>query len=80
MAALEAGELGLPTQDQMMRAIAAQREAVTRLYPDSPRYALELDPRVYREGLAREMRRARKDMRLRRKLVRQSQEIQTERA
>ena len=60
VAALESGELGLPGHDQMMRSIAQQREATTRLYPDSPRYALELDPREYREALAREMRRAKK--------------------
>ena len=42
----------------MKRTIHKERETVTRLYPDSPRYALELDPRVYRAALASAMRRA----------------------
>jgi dimethylaniline monooxygenase (N-oxide forming) len=57
VAGLEAGELGLPATDEMMRTIERQRAAIERLYPDSPRYALELDPRQYRADLAREMRR-----------------------
>ena len=65
VAALETGELGLPAPQQMLQAIERQRETITRQYPDSPRYALELDPRMYREALAREMRRARRDMRTR---------------
>ena len=60
VAALEAGELALPSPQAMGRMIAKEREAITRLYPDSPRYALELDPRVYRASLAAEMRRASK--------------------
>jgi hypothetical protein len=60
VAALEAGELTLPSPQAMGRMIAKEREAITRLYPDSPRYALELDPRVYRASLAAEMRRASK--------------------
>ncbi len=60
VAALEAGELALPGPQVMGRMIAKEREAITRLYPDSPRYALELDPRVYRASLAAEMRRASK--------------------
>jgi dimethylaniline monooxygenase (N-oxide forming) len=53
----KAGEFGLPAPDQMLRTIARQRAVIERLYPDSPRYALELDPRQYRADLAREMRR-----------------------
>ena len=58
VAGLEAGVLKLPDQAVMERAIVKEREAIARLYPDSPRYALELDPRVYRASLAGEMRRA----------------------
>ena len=58
VAGLESGELALPSVPEMNQAILNEREAITRLYPDSPRYALELDPRVYRASLAGEMRRA----------------------
>jgi dimethylaniline monooxygenase (N-oxide forming) len=58
VAGLEAGKLALPSVPAMNQAILKDREAITRLYPDSPRYALELDPRVYRASLAGEMRRA----------------------
>ena len=60
VAALAAGEFGLPDVASMRRRILEEREEKIRLYPDSPRYALELDPRSYRSGLARELRRARK--------------------
>ena len=56
VAALEAGEVGLPDVQQMRRSILRERDAIVRLYPESPRYALELDPRVYRATLAAEMR------------------------
>ena len=59
VAALETGEVGLPSPESMKRTILKERETVTRLYPDSPRYALELDPRVYRAALAGAMRQAR---------------------
>ena len=58
VAALETGEVGLPSPQAMQRTILKERDAVTRLYPDSPRYALELDPRSYRKALAGAMRRA----------------------
>ena len=58
VAALETGEVGLPSPQAMTRTIQKEHENVTRLYPDSPRYALELDPRAYRGALAGEMRRA----------------------
>ena len=61
VAALEMGEVGLPSPQAMKRSILKERETVTRLYPDSPRYALELDPRGYRAALAGEMRRAGKN-------------------
>ena len=63
VAALETGEAGLPSPQAMMRTIQKERETVTRLYPDSPRYALELDPRAYRAALAGEMRRSGKNPR-----------------
>ncbi len=60
VAALENNELGLPAAADMHRVIKSQRETITRMYPGSPRYALELDPREYRASLAGEMRRASK--------------------
>jgi hypothetical protein len=43
----------------MQADIEAERAEIARLYPDSPRYGLELDPRRYRKDLAGEMRRRR---------------------
>ena len=60
VAGLEAGELELPPVDEMMKSIHSERAAIARLYPDSPRYGLELDPRSHRSALARETTRARK--------------------
>ncbi len=57
VAALETGRHVLPSRESMQKAIEQEHEAITRLYPNSPRYALELDPRVYRAALGREMRR-----------------------
>ncbi len=57
VAALETGKLSLPSPLVMQQAIRQEQAAITRLYPDSPRYALELDPRVYRAALGKEMRR-----------------------
>lgn len=57
IAAIESGRVVLPEPADMTRAIAADREDKIRRYPDSPRYGLELDPRDYRAGLSREMRR-----------------------
>ena len=65
VAALETGEIGLPSPQAMMRTIQKERATVTRLYPDSPRYALELDPQAYRAALAGEMRRVGKNPPLR---------------
>jgi hypothetical protein len=56
VAALVTGRQALPTPDEMKRQIAADRADKIRRYPDSPRYGLELDPREYRAGLAREQR------------------------
>ena len=58
VAALETGEVGLPSTDEMRRQIQQDQLRVARLYPDSPRYGLELDPRDYRAALAKEVRRA----------------------
>ena len=57
VAALEAGAVLLPAPQEMARVIRKDRELTMRLYPDSPRYALELDPRSYRAALAADMRR-----------------------
>ena len=57
VAALETGEVGLPSTDEMRRQIQQDQLRVARLYPDSPRYGLELDPRDYRAALAKEVRR-----------------------
>jgi dimethylaniline monooxygenase (N-oxide forming) len=60
VAALEAREVGLPPPEEMMRRILRERSNIARLYPDSPRCGLELDPREYRAALAKELRRGAK--------------------
>ena len=59
VAAIETGEVALPGAAEMQRAILAERAVIKRLYPDSPRYGLELDPPAYRRALARELRQGR---------------------
>jgi len=60
IAELETGRLTLPSEAAMQADILAERETIARLYPDSPRYGLELDPAEYRAALAQEKRRARR--------------------
>jgi cation diffusion facilitator CzcD-associated flavoprotein CzcO len=57
IAALEAGDLDLPTSSEMMREILREREMIKRNFPDSPRYGLELDPQPYRRLVEKELRR-----------------------
>ena len=59
IAAIETGQVGLPSEAEMMAAIRRERAAIKKLYPDSPRYGLELDPAAYRRDLAKEARRGR---------------------
>ena len=47
------GRCGLPSVAEMNRAIDQERITIQKLYPDSPRYGLELDPVDYRRQLAR---------------------------
>lgn len=58
VAALETGRAALPDQTTMEADIRAERARIQALYPDSPRYGLELDPGEYRASLAAERRRA----------------------
>ena len=51
--ALVNGRCGLPSVAEMNRAIDQERITIQKLYPDSPRYGLELDPVDYRRQLAR---------------------------
>jgi hypothetical protein len=52
VAAVSAGELGLPDADAMRRDIEREKRELHRRFPDRPRYELELDPVEYREQLA----------------------------
>ncbi len=54
VSALASGKMVPPSDDEMRQAIKDERAFVEKTYPDSPRYALELDPRTYRKQLARE--------------------------
>jgi len=57
VAALVTGRAGLPDEAAMSADIRQERARIQALYPDSPRYGLELDPREYRASLAQERRR-----------------------
>ena len=58
VAALATGRAAAPDQAAMEADIARERARIKALYPDSPRYGLELDPQEYRASLAAERRRA----------------------
>ena len=58
IAGLVNGRCGLPSVAEMNRAIDQERITIQKLYPDSPRYGLELDPVAYRQALARVQRMA----------------------
>jgi hypothetical protein len=60
VAALQAGEVAVPSPSETTASILKARKVMSRLYPGSPRYGLELDPRAYRSDLAKELRRGRK--------------------
>ena len=60
VAALETGAATLPDGAAMTADIHRERDGIRRLYPDSPRYGLELDPGEYRASLAAERRRSEK--------------------
>jgi dimethylaniline monooxygenase (N-oxide forming) len=57
VAAIESGAAVLPTPDAMRASITAERAKLEKIYPESPRYGLELDPAEYRTALAQEMKR-----------------------
>ena len=59
VAAIASGALELPDQASMLADIERDHRWSARQFPNSPRYGLELDPRRYRQGLAREYRRSR---------------------
>ncbi len=54
IAAAASGRLKLPERDGMLAAIATDHEWASKQFPESPRYALELDPVRYRKLLARD--------------------------
>lgn len=60
IAALATGEEAPPDSAEMQRVMAEERTYIAHHFPDSARYALELDPPFYRRQLARERRRARR--------------------
>ena len=57
IAAIASGAVTLPSRDDMKRAIADDIAWYEAMFPDSPRYANELDPRRYRKALARDYKR-----------------------
>lgn len=59
VAAIASGDVELPDPASMRQDIERERRHMAKLYPDSPRYGLELDPREYGAALRAELRRAR---------------------
>ncbi len=58
VADLVTGRASLPDAAAMQADIRRERARIKALYPDSPRYGLELDPQEYRASLSQERRRA----------------------
>ena len=54
VAEIVGGEVALPPEPEMRAAIEEEHQFLKRRYPGSPRYALELEPRVYLGHLAKE--------------------------
>jgi hypothetical protein len=54
IAAIVAGEIKLPSQSEIERAILADKAFQESMFPGTPRYALELDPVRYRKLLAKD--------------------------
>jgi hypothetical protein len=52
MAAVCAGDVELPSAEAMRADIEQEKRALRKLYPDRPRYELELDPVDYPQQLA----------------------------
>jgi cation diffusion facilitator CzcD-associated flavoprotein CzcO len=59
IAAIASGEVMPPDAAEMQKDIEREHEEMTRMYPDRPRYGLELDSRKYGVELAKEMERGR---------------------
>jgi cation diffusion facilitator CzcD-associated flavoprotein CzcO len=55
IAQLMKGAMKLPSQAQMQKEIERERDDIKKLYPDTPRYTLELDPVAYRARLQKAM-------------------------
>jgi hypothetical protein len=60
VAAVAGGDVELPDPARMREDIERDRAHMRKLYPDSPRYGLELDPHEYGAALRAELRRARR--------------------
>lgn len=52
VAAVVSGAVALPSREEMHADIEAERRFMQRRYPGSARYGLELDPVIYRRGIA----------------------------
>jgi dimethylaniline monooxygenase (N-oxide forming) len=59
LAAVVDGEVPLPDEAVMRRDYEAEQARLGRLYPDRPRYGLELDPREYGLAIREDLHRAR---------------------
>ena len=58
IAAVAADAIKLPSKEEMLKAISSDQAWYSALFPDSPRYANELDPVRYRKALAHDFARS----------------------
>lgn len=58
VAALITGHAGLPSRAEMVEDLRRERRRLSKRYPGSPRYDLELDPKEYPREIAEEIRRS----------------------
>lgn len=51
------GETKLPSKDEMLKSIQADKQAMAKRYKESPRHTLQVDFHPYKESIEREMKR-----------------------
>lgn len=66
VAAVASGDVELPDRSEMDADIERENRRISRRYPDSPRYSLELDPPVYVLDVEEELQPHQRRLRLRR--------------
>jgi hypothetical protein len=58
--AVVTGQIQLPSEQKMVKAYTTEHQRLTSIYPSTPRYELQLDPREYGFGLREDVQNIRK--------------------